>query len=229
MTQSIDYVVQPGDTLSEIAHAQGYRGEALWQAVADWTRANDNIKNNGDLIFAGDTIQISRNGNTAAPTAETIDETRLAGPGSFENFQSETNTATGNWMDIARNEIGQNEIAGSRDNPRIVEYHGTTSLNASDDETPWCASFVNWVMEQAGMAGTDSAAAISWADWGQASELKPGAVVVIQNRQTGQHHVGFFAEGGPGNLTLLGGNQSNTVKYSTFGSSYEILATRMPN
>ena len=178
-SQPMDYTIQEGDTLSEIAYDQGYRGKDLQQAVAEWARANDNIKNNGNLIFAGDTIQITSPGDASAPAEPPIDETRLAGPGSFENYMEGSNTATDSWMDIARNELGQNEIAGSRDNPRIVDYHGSTSLNASDDETPWCASFVNWVMEQAGIEGTDSAAAMSWADWGQSSELTPGAVVVV--------------------------------------------------
>ena len=132
-------------------------------------------------------------------------------------------------MAIARGEIGQSEIAGSQDNSRIVEYHETTTLSANDDETPWCSSFVNWCMESAGVKGTDDARAISWADWGQASELTPGAVVVIKNSETGQNHVGFYVEGQEGNLTLLGGNQSDSVKLSTFGGQYDIVAVRTPN
>jgi uncharacterized protein (TIGR02594 family) len=132
-------------------------------------------------------------------------------------------------MEIARGQIGQSEIQGSQDNARIVAYHDTTSLGADDDETPWCASFVNWCIESAGIQGTDDARAISWADWGQASELTPGAVVVIRNTASGQNHVGFYVDGQEGNLTLLGGNQSDTVKTSTFGGNYETVAVRMPD
>ncbi|WP_224984859.1 TIGR02594 family protein [Geomonas agri] len=68
------------------------------------------------------------------------------------------------WMGIARKEIGQKEVAGHRDNPRILSYHATTTLKATDDETPWCSSFVNWCLKQAGVKGTDSAAATSWVE-----------------------------------------------------------------
>src|SRR6185436_11178789 len=59
-------------------------------------------------------------------------------------------SAAKRWMDIARAEIGQGEVAGSRHNPRILEYHASTRLKPNTDEIPWCASFVNWVMQQAG-------------------------------------------------------------------------------
>jgi len=49
----------------------------------------------------------------------------------------------GKWMAKAMKEIGQSEIGGSSHNARIIAYHATTTLRASDDETPWCSSFVN--------------------------------------------------------------------------------------
>ena len=66
------------------------------------------------------------------------------------------------WIDIAKGEMHQAEIPGPMANPRIVEYHATTSLKATFDEVPWCSAFVNWVMEQAGIKGTGSAKARSW-------------------------------------------------------------------
>lgn len=47
---------------------------------------------------------------------------------------------------VAKTQLGQKEISGSKDNPKIVEYHDATTLKATDDETPWCASFVNWCL-----------------------------------------------------------------------------------
>jgi uncharacterized protein (TIGR02594 family) len=132
-------------------------------------------------------------------------------------------------MEIARSQLGVREIRGSKDNSSIVAYHSTTTLSADDDETHWCASFVNWVMEQAGFNGNDSARAKDWARWGSSCGLNPGAVTVIYNRKSGGYHVGFYVKGCEGQLTLLGGNQGDQVKYSTFGSNYEIVATRMPS
>jgi uncharacterized protein (TIGR02594 family) len=54
------------------------------------------------------------------------------------------------WMDVARAEIGVEETPGPGTTPRIREYHQHTSLLAKDDETAWCASFVNWVLDKAG-------------------------------------------------------------------------------
>jgi len=61
------------------------------------------------------------------------------------------------WLVIARGEIGQKEIKGGKHNPRILEYHATTTRKATTDEVSWCSSFVNWCMTQAGYEGTNSA------------------------------------------------------------------------
>ena len=127
------------------------------------------------------------------------------------------------WMAIARQEIGQREIPGVQHNPRIIEYHATTTLKATSDETAWCSSFVNWCLRQAGLPGTNSAAAASWLNWGQASEARAGAVAVIYNAaaahsslSTSGNHVGFLVEETTSHYVILGGNQSNQVKVSSF-------------
>ena len=48
------------------------------------------------------------------------------------------------WLAVAKREMdtGVDEIVGSRHNPRILEYHATTTLSAKDagsDETFWCS------------------------------------------------------------------------------------------
>lgn len=144
------------------------------------------------------------------------------------------------WLDIARSEMGVRERPGRASHERrIVEYHATTTLRATDDETPWCSSFVNWVMAQAGHRGTNSAAARSWLDWGRAlDEPRPGAVTVIKRRgksgdaATGSasgFHVAFFLDGDDRSLTLLGGNQANRVRESTYLlERYEVRGHRWP-
>src|SRR5690606_20718773 len=72
------------------------------------------------------------------------------------------------WMAVARAELGVKEKEGSADNPRIVEFLKTTTIGTpynENDETPWCSAFVNWVFEKTGIAGTSSAAALSWRTW----------------------------------------------------------------
>jgi uncharacterized protein (TIGR02594 family) len=119
------------------------------------------------------------------------------------------------WMTVAREEIGVKEIAGIRHTPRIIEYHATTTLKASTDEVPWCSSFVNWVMMQAGYTGTKSAAARSWADWGQGLvDPVPGCIVVMTRGSGG--HVGFYIRHDADYHWILGGNQNNEVRISTY-------------
>jgi uncharacterized protein (TIGR02594 family) len=268
------YVIQHGDTLSQIAARHGTTVDALM-------RANPQI-HDADRIDAGDTLhlpagvdaggaapqgsavhvvrpgetlsQLARSANTdvatlarlngiADPNMIHVGERVILPRGSVSSSQggsaaagSTAQTSSGGkagWMKIARGEMGQKEIAGARDNARIVEYHQSTTLHAKDDETPWCSSFVNWTLEKAGFKGTDSAAAISWKNWGDKVDgLKNGRegdVVVIRNRATGQEHVGFLVGSDNGSFTLLGGNQSDQVKESTYKlSSYDIVAVRRP-
>jgi len=142
------------------------------------------------------------------------------------------------YLEIARNEIGQVEKRGG-ENPRIIEYHSTTTLKAREDEVAWCSSFVNWCITKAGLKGTNSAAAASWLSWGQRITTPTiGCITVIKQRTKGHDsatgstsgfHVGFFLEIKEGRIFLLGGNQSDSVKISSFGlASYEIVGYRVP-
>lgn len=126
------------------------------------------------------------------------------------------------WLALAEAEIGVKEIAGDRDNPRIVEYQQATTLRATDDETPWCASYVAWVLEQAGIPSTRSARARSYEEWGTRLDGPvPGCIVVFwrgKKRSDPQGHVGFYVGGDPsgGRIAVLGGNQSDSVRISTY-------------
>lgn len=141
------------------------------------------------------------------------------------------------WLEIAEGEIGQHEVRGG-ENPRILLYHSTTTLKAKEDEIPWCSSFVNWCVTSAGIQGTNSAAAKSWLDWGVACEPKEGAICVIKSKAAGSdhatgsasgYHVGFYLKEEEGRLSLLGGNQADSVKVSSFGlGAYEIVGIRWP-
>jgi uncharacterized protein (TIGR02594 family) len=143
------------------------------------------------------------------------------------------------WLEIAEGEIGQKEVVGG-ENARILEYHSTTTLHANEDEVPWCSSFVNWCLKQAGIEGTNNALAKSWMTWGIGIEIPTvGCICVIHKKsQTGLdmstgsstgYHVAFWLMEKDGRVHLLGGNQSDQVKMSSFGlGTYEIVAYRVP-
>ena len=99
------------------------------------------------------------------------------------------------WLRVARGEIGVKEAIGNQDNPRVVGYHLSTTLDksdASEDETPWCSSFVNWCMEKAGEDGTNSAWARSWLKWGYPMDVPNRGCVVVFSRGNSSGHVAFF-------------------------------------
>ena len=131
------------------------------------------------------------------------------------------------WMDIAMAEMGQTEIKGEADNARILEYFTATSYHASDDETPWCAAFVNWVLMSAGIARTMSAAALSFLQWGVITAKPQYGDVVVINRGGGRGHVGFFTGyDRQGRIGILGGNQNDSVNISWFDAGLDIQFRR---
>lgn len=127
------------------------------------------------------------------------------------------------WYRVARSEMdsGVREIVGEKNNPRIVEYHKATDLNASDDETAWCSAFVNWCMLTVGVARTNKANARSWLNWGKAlKEPVEGCVVVFERgTEPWQGHVGFFVRFEGDQVLCLGGNQSNEINISSYPKS----------
>jgi uncharacterized protein (TIGR02594 family) len=141
------------------------------------------------------------------------------------------------WMAIARGEMGQKEIKGAEDNPRIREYHAATSLGAQHDEVAWCSSFVNWCLMKAGIDRTHSAAAASWVDWGVDTDPRRGAIVVIYNAAAKNsalthsgNHVGFLVEDLGWGWKVLGGNQGDMVKESCFSKKkWALKAVKWPS
>ena len=148
-------------------------------------------------------------------------------------------------IDVARSELahGVREISGSEHNPRIVMYHGTTSGGRSSDETAWCSSFVNYCVEQTGRQGTDSKWAMSWHDsrWGTDVTANPevGDIAVFRRRSGSSNgsiiggHVGFWLGFTDNKISLLGGNQNNSVKVSRYpiegmlnDTHFELLSIR---
>lgn len=130
------------------------------------------------------------------------------------------------WYTIAMAEIGTREFQPGS-NPQIEKYHASTSLGSSPDDVPWCSSFVNWCIEQAGIKGTGSAWARSWLKWGEdLSTPRLGCIVVFSRGEGG--HVAFYSGGGTaGKINVLGGNQSNQVRFSFYNQD-DVLGYRWP-
>lgn len=141
--------------------------------------------------------------------------------------QSPTSSGSGggDYMDVAASQLGVSENGTTNRSAQVDAYH-----NATDGQlgAPWCSSFVNWSMEQAGYTGTDSASSQSWKNWGEdAGGPERGSVVVFSNGD-GTGHVGFIdSVNSDGSLNVLGGNQSGKVSVSKF-STDKVVAYRKP-
>jgi uncharacterized protein (TIGR02594 family) len=85
------------------------------------------------------------------------------------------------WIDLALTEIGQRELGGAADNPRIFSfYRDVGHPEAAHDEVAWCAAFVGAALERSGIGCTRSLLARSYLSWGEAMAMaKFGAVAVF--------------------------------------------------
>jgi len=130
------------------------------------------------------------------------------------------------WMKFAINEIGvqRNKNQGkSGSNPKILEYHATTSLKKDTKREPresqsWCGSYVNFVMEKANYETVSKSYwALNWRNFGK-KITKPiyGAIGVKKRIVAGRvkGHVSFFiGQSKDGKYYyMLGGNQTGASK-----------------
>jgi uncharacterized protein (TIGR02594 family) len=113
------------------------------------------------------------------------------------------------WIDTARSYLGEARIEGVADNPRILDLWDAAHLtHDGGDEDPWCAAFVGGAFAMNGLRGSGSAAARSYADWGEPCEFRRGAVVLIQPPGSPHiTHVAFALEDRGDTVLVIGGNQ----------------------
>lgn len=133
------------------------------------------------------------------------------------------------WLDWMTSHIGEVEATGTPATDFDKEVFSHTDYGPLDDGLmqPGCAATACAALEETGFTSPHNAAAISFKDYGEACELKPGCVVVFQ-WSNGEHHVSFCKEILDDNyVSCLGGNQGHEVKVSTFSRSF-IIATRYP-
>jgi uncharacterized protein (TIGR02594 family) len=126
------------------------------------------------------------------------------------------------WLKAAIGELGQKEVAGARSNPRILAYRDMagTPFELEDGKVPWCAIFINAMLKQAGVAGSKSAMARSFARSPHFEKLdapQVGCITVISStRSPASGHV-FFYTGENGLMWQgLGGNQNDSVSIAMF-------------
>ena len=121
------------------------------------------------------------------------------------------------WIVEARRYVGMTEIPGKQHNPTIQNWLRTLKAWWSDDETPWCGTFVAYCCRVAGRTvPKDWFRALAWAEAGERLTAPAYGCIAVFNR-AGGGHVGFVVgRDRDGNLMILGGNQGNKVSIARF-------------
>lgn len=121
------------------------------------------------------------------------------------------------WLTEARKHIGVREIPGVNHHPLIVSmWKAIRRGGIKDDETPWCAAFVGFCLENVGIVSSRFESAKSYLEWGQRLLWPVEGCIVVFTRDGGGH-VGFCTGVAPdGRLLILGGNQGNEVCIRAF-------------
>lgn len=121
------------------------------------------------------------------------------------------------WIEAGRLQLGVAEIPGPQTAAPIASWLHQLRAWWSDDETPWCGTFVAHCIDAAGLPLPKNwMRAKAWAEWGsRLSAPIPGCIVVFERQGGG--HVGFVVgRDRRGNLMVLGGNQGNRVSIAPF-------------
>ena len=132
-------------------------------------------------------------------------------------------------FDIAQVFIGTAEVGGAMDNPQILAMLKLDNKWPDGDEVPWCSAFVNYICKLLRLPRSKSLLARSWLEVGKQIDIAdatPGFDVCVFKRGHGDQpgpedttapgHVGFFAGQAGDYVQVLGGNQGDTVKVSSY-------------
>lgn len=135
---------------------------------------------------------------------------------------------------IAQAEIGQAEYPdGSNDSPRIAVYRQATAGSAVG---PWCAYFVSWVAQQAGMPLGHQGQGFGRVDdvyaWaqsvGRAVPNGPGVVPRPGDLIVWDEHIGIVEQVLPdGRIQTIEGNSSNRVSRNVHTAGSALGYVRM--
>lgn len=122
------------------------------------------------------------------------------------------------WLRLARGYEGLTEIKGSQHARDIVGFWERLGLHFRDDETPWCAAFVNSMVVEAGyqIPRKYRAAALGWRWVGHGLRLPGPCLGAIMDMtrpgRPGSGHVTFVNGRDQNGMVLgLGGNQADRV------------------
>ena len=132
--------------------------------------------------------------------------------------------------------IGENSLYGDQGDIIVIakDYIGYTAtrnrkelqskLKIDPVHTPWCAGFINYILDEAGYISTDDLSASSFHTYGTRTKQPiPGDIVLLRRNGGSGRHVGFFFSyaynNGIKTIRVLGGNQNDGVNIREYPAS----------
>lgn len=107
------------------------------------------------------------------------------------------------------------------------KWVGATAQQLGVRPSLWCAAGLNKWLDKAGVKGTKSDRAASFAKFGKKSEPVPGAIAVMHRGKGGGGHVAIVVKDLGNKVLTISANYSNKVSYATYSKS-SIYAYRWP-
>lgn len=133
------------------------------------------------------------------------------------------------WLIEAKSLFGTTEIPGPTHSSKIRGWLAKLGAWWSDDETPWCGTFVAHCLQASSLPfPKDFYRAKSWSAYGsllRRDRLAPGAILVFE--RIGGGHVGFYVGEERNYFYVLGGNQGNRVSVVKIAKA-RLIASRWP-
>lgn len=148
-----------------------------------------------------------------------------------ENVQQVAMMDQPSHMKLASAFLGADENTGKQ--TLSAFFRKSLGKDIDPSKTPWCAAYVNSVLQNSGIDGTGSLAARSFLRFGTSTDdpSKGDVVVLARGSDPSKGHVGFFdgyeTINGKQYVRILGGNQDNTVSVKSYPAS-KVLAFRKP-
>jgi len=133
--------------------------------------------------------------------------------------------------DLALRTLGIREVPGPVHHP-LIQFGFSLCTGyglETADEVPWCSAWLQVPCWWLDLPRSKSAAARSWLTVGTQIDLSSASVgydvAVLERGPAPAGHVGLYAGHTPESITLLGGNQSDAVRLTSFPVS-RVLAVR---
>lgn len=194
---------------------------------SDYTGGEEGVTGNGDVPQFNHIPESITPADSEAPRSNDTIET---GDGSADKLVTPTSGAWGALEGVLMGHLGQARGGGwaespSNRGPHIDKCVAWTRLNPTGGY-PWCAAYVSWALDQAGVATMRSASSQAWKGYGievgigNWNNVRKNDIIIF-SYGGGSGHIGFFRGYNKASrrVNILGGNQGNNLCIKSFSTA----------